>query len=656
MITRRAFGLGAALAPWAAGAAAARAAPEPHALADFYADRHVYDAALSPDGGRIAVLRSQIHNLARAAFVDIVDAADPGRIVKTLPLGETEIHYVEWGSEDRLLVTVSKPAPNPFTGMRGGKAEYRAYRIVSVRPNGLGSVALFNDPDILRTNYDLATVVDYLPDDPLHILMMAADHSRGVYALYKVNLETGAAVQAERGRESTVGWFVNRGVAVLRLDSNARGTVNRIFARAPGTEDWRFVLKVRTDQAPEFSYVGPAPSGDYGAILVAARAEGEDVMSLRELDLRTLAFGPPIARRDGLDVDGGLVDERGRWLATRYVEDRVTYDFADKSLAAHFKGINTYLGNERNVRIFDVDGAQNRLIARATGPRDPGQFIYYDKQARNLTVLGAYQPSLSAERLGKAEALTVKTRDGAEIRAYLTAPPSGAKGPLVVYPHGGPEARDLLDWDRTVQILAAQGWWVLQPQFRGSGGFGQGFVNAGARRWGDRMQEDVEDCVAHVVAAGKADARKVAIAGASYGGYAALMGAVRRPDLYRACVPICGVSDLPAILKSEKKDDPDSYDYWVRSIGDPAADKAMLEAASPARRASEIACPVLLIHGVDDRVVPVEQSRIMARALKAAGRPHELIEVPNAGHADWDDERDKALMTHIVAFLAKAFG
>jgi len=661
MITRRAFGLGAAAIPLAAGSAAAgrSSEPVPHAIADFYAERHVYDAALSPDGGVIAVLRSEPLNSARSAFVDIVDAAAPSRIKRTLPLGETEIHYVEWGSEDRLLVTVSKPAPVPPAVMLGRKGRsgqgFRAYRIVSVKPDGAGSVALFNDPEMLQTNYDLASVVDYLPEDPRHILMMAADYERGVYALYRVDIATGAAEQTERGNEWTVGWVVNRGAPVLRFDANVRGTAHKVFARAPGAEEWKFVRRTRTDQAPQFAYVGPAPSGDFGCVLVAARVEGEDTVSLRELDLRTLDFGTPIARRDGLDVDGGLVDERGRFLATRWVEDRVTYDFVDRSMAAHFKGINGYLGDERNVRIFDVDAAQNRFIARATGPRDPGQFLYYDKGARQLTVLGVYQPALSTDRLGKAQALKVRTRDGTEICAYLTAPPGGPRGPLVVLPHGGPEARDLMDWDRTVQILASRGWWVLQPNFRGSGGYGQGFVRAGNRRWGERMQEDVEDCVAHVVAAGKVDAARVAIAGISYGGYAALMGAVRRPDLYRACAAICGVSDLPAILRSEKRDDPEGYEYWVRSMGDPGADRAMLEAASPARRAAEIACPVLLIHGVDDRIVPIEQSRLMARALKDAGKPHELVEVPGAGHADWDDDRDQALMVRLVEFLAGAF-
>lgn len=677
MITRRAFGAGALAAPWLAAAAARAQAPAspaavaPYALKDFYGDTETYDSALSPDGTRIAVLRTRKEKVPGAkkaaapaktdddlkpvAYVDILDAAQPDKIVRMVKVGAYTVDQVEWGAEDRLLIWVRMQAINPLALLAGDGAAVTlpVRRILSVSADGSQSTVLFKDPALLGSLYDLGAVVDYLPRDARHILMQAPDLRAKAMALYRVDIDTGEAVRTELGRWNTYGWITNEGVAVLRYDTNSKGTVHRVYARAPGSSDWKFVRRTRTDQEPDFFYA--APTDRPGVVLAGARSEGEDTVALRELDLRTLAFGPPIHRRDGQDVVGALVDERGRFLGVKYMDDRVAYDFVDPAMAGHFKGINRYLGDERNVSIFDVDAAQNRFVAYVSGPRDPGQQIFYDKVARRVVSLGSLRPNLAEERLGRSTALRVKTRDGHAITAYLTAPPGEKRGPLLVWPHGGPELRDYMDYDRTVQIFAAQGWWVLQPNFRGSGGYGQAFVAAGRRRWADRMQEDVEDAVAHVVDLGKVDPRRIAIGGVSYGGYAALMGAVRRPDLYRAAISVCGPSDMLALLKSEKKEDDDSYDYWAYTIGDPAADRAMLEVASPARRAAEIRAPVLLIHGLEDKVVLPEQSRLMARALTAAGKPHELIEVSGFAHANWDDEKDQALMARKIDFLSRAF-
>ncbi|MDP2765705.1 MAG: prolyl oligopeptidase family serine peptidase, partial [Brevundimonas sp.] len=223
----------------------------------------------------------------------------------------------------------------------------------------------------------------------------------------------------------------------------------------------------------------------------------------------------------------------------------------------------------------------------------------------------------------------------------------------------GPEVRDVLGWDRTAQALATEGWWVLQPNFRGSGGFGRAFASAGWRRWGDRMQEDVEDAVAHAVQARGLDAGKVAIMGASYGGYAALMGAILRPDLYKAAVAICGVFDLPDMLAYELRDDRSSdnevFRFWTRRIGDPSSDRAALERASPRRRAGDVRCPVMLVHGADDGIVPVFQSRRMKEALDQAGRPVDYVEIRGAGHADWEDGVELDLMTQYIELFRRVF-
>jgi dipeptidyl aminopeptidase/acylaminoacyl peptidase len=218
--------------------------------------------------------------------------------------------------------------------------------------------------------------------------------------------------------------------------------------------------------------------------------------------------------------------------------------------------------------------------------------------------------------------------------------------------------RDTYDYDAFAQVLAAQGWLVLQPNFRGSGGYGKAFADAGRKHWGDQMQEDIEDAVAQVIASGRADPNRIAICGGSYGGYAALMGAVRRPELYKAVVSIAGVSDLMESIAATKTDDgadAPSYFYWLETIGDPAKDRAMMEAASPALHADRISAPVLLIHGVEDTIVPVKQSRIMNGALKSAGKSVQLLELKGAGHRDLQPEEWEIIYKRSVAHIAKAF-
>lgn len=173
------------------------------------------------------------------------------------------------------------------------------------------------------------------------------------------------------------------------------------------------------------------------------------------------------------------------------------------------------------------------------------------------------------------------------------------------------------------------------------------------------MQHDVEDAVAHAISAKGLDADRVGIMGTSYGGYAALMGAVLRPDLYKAAVGICGVYDLPDMMDWERRldDTPGSQvvEFWTKRIGDVRTEGARLDAASPRRRAAEIACPILLVHGVEDGVVPVAQSHRMRDALRAARKPVEYVEIPEAGHADWEDDQELTLMRRYVELFRTAF-
>ena len=663
-LSRRGLLVGtAALAGMAAlppGVARAQGAAYP--LGEFFKPTMSSGAALSPSGTRIAVAENLGTDENPVSAIDFLDAADPEGQRRRVPLGPVVVSFIDWASDERLLVSVILKAETSGRSQAGSNrrvegVEYYMRRTVSVNATTGDIVLLFSDQrNRMRNSFDMGRIIDMLPGDPDNVLM-AAWEADGVMGLHRVNVNTGAATRIERGGSGTYHWRAVNGVPVLRHDINSRGTVETIMVRAPGETEWKMARRTRVREAPDFEWVGAGETP--GKVLVIARLDNEDVQSVREMDLTTTALGHPLNPRPGRDVAYGLPDSAGNYLGAAYYGERLEYEFVDPALAVHHRALNRFFDNTCNVHFTDVDQARNRFIAFVDGPEEPGAWFFYDKAARAIVNLGQ-QRDLDPARLGSTGVLQVQTRDGATIEAYLTAPPGGRPGPLVVLPHGGPEVRDTPGWDRQVQVLAAQGWWVLRPNFRGSGGYGQAFAQQGWTRWGDRMQDDVEDAVAHAIAARGLDASKVAIMGTSYGAYAALMGAVKRPDLYKAAIGICGVYDLPDVLAWEDREDDTPgkpiYEFWTRRIGDRSVMGPALEAASPRRRAGEIACPVMLVHGVDDPVLPLIQSRRMRDALRGAGKTVELIEVEDAGHADWEDAREQALMTRYVALLRQAFG
>ena len=663
-LSRRALLAGAGAMVGVAGLAAPRAAAAnvaPYPLESFFGPALTRAAALSPSGQRIAVLQQIGTEAEPHGVIDLVQADDPEGRRRRIGLGAITVEALEWANDERLLVRVAVKAMTRARAPTGSNihrpgVEYTSRRILSVGASTGDVVVMFQDErSRMRRSLDMGRVVDLLPRDPDHILMTAWERD-GVLGLHRLNVNDGTAERIERGNSSTYAWRTQHGVAVMRHDINTRGTMESVFTRAPGETDWKLLRRTRVIDAPDFAWV--AETDRPGVVLVSARGEGEDVQSVRELDLASLSFGPPIATREGRDVMYGLTDSAGGYLGAAYYGARLEYAFTEPVLVSHHRALNRFFDDECDVHLTDIDVARNRFIAFVTGPREPGAWYFYDRDARaivNIGVVGRLEP----DRLGATETLAVQTRDGTTVEAYLTAPPGGAPGPLVVLPHGGPELRDTLSWDRQVQVLAAQGWWVLRPNFRGSGGYGLNFAQQGWARWGDRMQEDVEDAVVHAIAHRGLDAGRVAIMGASYGGYAALMGAARRPDLYKAAISICGVGDLVDMLEWERREDDwpgqPIYQFWIKRIGDPAVIGPALEAASPRRRAGDIQCPVLLVHGIDDPIVPVAQSRRMRDALNRAGRTVELIEVEDAGHGDWEDSQEQMLMERYVGLLRRVF-
>lgn len=470
-----------------------------------------------------------------------------------------------------------------------------------------------------------------------------------------VNLRTGAFRPIEKGGRYTSGWlFDPEGKAQIRVDSQARemakeGTTTLRYRRG---DDW---VQFHEATGRDFNPVALAP--DRKSVLVIS-AMGSD-----RKKLWTIPFdgsGPQLLFQDAdHDVEGTLMDRYdGRLLAVGIggLEQRRQWLDADAE-ARHASLAAALPGRRVSVSGYSRDGRY--AVAFAQSRSNPGAYYLVDFQSNRAEIVGQEYPALAKSQLGPAKLVSYRTRDGYTIPAYLTLPPGmEAKNlPVVMLPHGGPEARDSIGFDWWSQFVASRGYAVLQPQFRGSTGFGEEHRKAGYRQWGRRMQDDVSDGVKYLVDQGIADPARVCIVGASYGGYAALAGATLTPDLYRCAVSIAGVADLTQMIEwVAGRGGPQSpaVKYWRQHIGDPGS--ASVSAVSPARHVAGVRAAVMLMHGKDDTIVPFEQSEIMVKALQKQGKPHELVRLDGEDHWLSRSETRTRMLQELERFLGEHLG
>ncbi len=340
-----------------------------------------------------------------------------------------------------------------------------------------------------------------------------------------------------------------------------------------------------------------------------------------------------------------------------------------------------YLGAQPRLAFFDEQGAEARLqdmlqrafpgnrvsVLSSTGDgrlrvvlvasdTDPGTFYLFDTATANAELLVVRDRQIDATRMAPMTPIELEARDGLAIHGFMTLPrgSDGKSVPMVVLPHGGPFGEfDSWGFNPEVQLLAAAGYGVLQVNFRGSGNYGRAFRQAGARQWGGTMQDDVTDATRWAIAQGYADPGRICIYGASYGAYAALMGAVREPELYRCAVGYVGVYDLPMMVRDDLSRSR-STETWLREwVG---ADPAALEAASPNLRAERVRVPVFLAAGGEDFIAPIEHTRRMESALKKAGVPVESLYYPKEGHGFYEVAHRREYYTRLLRFLGSHLG
>ncbi len=643
---------------------AAIAAPAPEVFGTLPVVRSV---RMSPSGKYFAV----VMNLNGQSSVRTFDAQTLQQVGGVATAKQQVVQGVRWRSDERLVLTVVEVVSlddnvTRDTSEFGG---VNVCRFMSVSRDGKNVVQI-QPPGALRNSSLSCNWVGWgaEPDSVLiqsSVLGGSGLNSRSQTRVdvkpISVNMLTGEArVVDEVGSRGTFNWRADP-TGAIRLRSDFITGSEVFYARLKGTTEWREVHR-----QPLRSFEVESTGSLQGQIEPLGFADDLDKIYVRYwpgdraalglMDLRTsqisMVYSDP---KYDVGFPIGLGEGTAGVLVDRDVPTQIFFSQQAKAVQASIQA--SFPGNL--TRIVDASEDFKRVAVYVEGPAAPGgAYQILDTVKNEASTISRLYPTLDLASTGEQKYVTYTARDGLKIDAYLTLPrgTSGRGLPAIILPHGGPQARDSGGFDWLSQYFASRGYAVLQPQFRGSDGFGTQFALAGRRQWGRKMQDDVTDGVKHLIANGTIDPNKICIMGWSYGGYAAMAGATLTPELYRCVIAGAGVSDLIAMLIWSREyagGREGSIRYWRLHIGDPTADKANIEAVSPVVHVNKVRAPVLLLHGELDTVVPIKQSEIMADALKAAGKPYEFTRLANENHnITFQSTRIKTLQA-MDAFLAK---
>jgi dipeptidyl aminopeptidase/acylaminoacyl peptidase len=621
----------------ALGVAPAAAAP----LSAYGRLPSIESAVVSPSGHAVAVV---VTNGEQRTIV--VKELATGQILLRGFLGDHKIRNVQWAG-DKHLTVVSSATLTAFE-LRNGRREWFFGNIVDLTSKKMRPMMRNAQAD-LSAIFDMPIVRNYRGEATVFVQGVVFSGGWGHLSLFRVDLETGGTRLVETGTADTIDWTV---------DTEGRPLAQEVYN--PGSGEWALKMRSASGWREVASAKGPIDRpylvglGRDGASVTYAWRDGPGAWTWREARLDGGAVPDPTPVLDNQSTIRAALDGRliGRYALDGDTDRYVFYDPADERA---WKAIVEALPGDRvTLQSWSTDRKKIVVLvdSRVNGPG----FAVVDMVARKADWLGGQYAELKPEDLAQREPVRFRAADGLQLTGYVTLPPGrpATNLPLIVHPHGGPASRDDPGFDWWAQGMASRGYAVLQVNFRGSDGLGSRLLEAGYGEWGRKMQSDLSDGVRHLAAQGTIDPKRVCIVGASYGGYAALAGPTLDTGVYRCAVAVAGVSDLSRLVNySGARGGAATNRYWNRFIGAEGRGDEVFDRYSPARLAARADAPILMIHGRDDTVVPLEQSQIMADALKKAGKPYELIVQKGADH--WLSRGDTRLQTleATMAFVEK---
>lgn len=592
---------------------------------------------MSPDGKRVATLVT-LNGSKRLAVLDLADKKQLAAIGLG---GEVEYGWHRWAGPDIVLVSVSQ-----MLDVMG--EETRVSRLMALQVStgknwlvGPRSMGVEGD-DLLHVSEDGSSVL--------------LSFQKSIYdwpSVTRISLldPKDAGRQVQRAVEGIWEWYADD-EGVVRMGTGWSNGKMRVTYRKTAEDRFREIARIGEDDKEKIWNVRRIVGGSDEAYILDEDQDGRTVLALYDLATRTKL--KTVYRNDKWDVSDAWLDQEGVPYAVDFTDDRDRRVWLRPEMAK----LQTQL--EKALQVDEVwVGSQakdkSRMLVYAGGESDPGEYYVYDKARRALDPFIRLRPGLDTSLLAKPKPVTYTARDGTAIAGYLTLPRGRpAKGlPLIIMPHGGPYGvRDKLQYDDEIQFLANRGYAVLQPNYRGSGGYGGAFEKKGDGQIGRAMQDDIDDAMDWAVKQGLADKDRVCVVGASYGGYAAMWSVIRNPERYRCAASFAGVTDWKKILRYDAKffSRKGAKKWSARVSGENGFD---LDTVAPARTIGRLKRPLLVAHGKKDTNVPFSQYKLLLSEAGKAGVTFDQLVFEQAGHG-FDTAADEARwFSSLESFLAK---
>ncbi|UTF61108.1 S9 family peptidase [Gilvimarinus sp. DA14] len=585
---------------------------------------------VSPDGSLLA-----FRKVTAEKDLVVVYSLKENKLVTGVNVGDIDPGYLYFLDDEHLVLVASENMR--LAGYRGRHDISSAF-VLNVSNGELDQLLRPGDV-IAKGQTGLGSIVGTSDNNkylymPAYVAESKADRSPD-YSLMRVNLESPRRPrQIVKGEPDTRDYFMDGQGNLLAEEIYDNGTNLHEIDVPDGDGGWKTIFSRETAL---YDYSMMAVTADLKSLVFldtdeSTGREGYFTMSLADGSISQ----EPIGRSDA-DVAGLLTDINRIAYGVIYSGFKPSYQMFDPAHQARVDSITEQFPDQ-HLTLTDWSPDWKRLVFMVQGGASAGTY-YLSSEGKKLRYLSSAYGEISDAMVNPTVLHTYKARDGLSIPTILTLPSSRAenprKMPAVIMPHGGPAAYDSLSFDWMAQALAARGYLVVQPQFRGSVGFGLDHYMAGQGEWGRKMQDDITDAVEYFGNGGLLDPEHVCIVGASYGGYAALAGAAYTPELYSCAVSINGVTDLEGLLDDRRSSGGDDHwvvEYFERSMVKGEYTEDDLKAISPLFAADKVKAPVLLIHGENDKVVPIEQSEDMHDELKDAGKESTFIELDNESH------------------------
>ena len=603
---------------------------------------NIKSVSISPDGQHYAFIKqTEEGNL--FAIVNIAD----NKMIGGANAGELKARSVYFATNNHVILSTSKK----MSSMRiRGNWEQSGAVVYNLKTKKMTALAK-RVKDLFIAQGGLGRIVGINAEEN-QVYMPAYIGSRDPSnSLFRINLDNLSARRHSRGNSNVRDWFVNKnGQVIAREEFSEREQDHSVLSYT--SDKWETVYRLKTD-IPEIAVVAVSQYGE--KVIFESNIDNYD--AVYSMSLQDGAISEPMFQEDETDIDGVLTNRINReFIGVLYSGLLPNYQYIDDATHINLVKLqNTF--PDSAVHPVSMTSDKNKMIVLISGNDAADNYVLFDVKLNSLSVIGSGYPEIDTSKIAKVKAIKYKARDGLSITAILTSPVNNTEVknlPLIVMPHGGPESYTSIDFNWWSQFLARKGYLVLQPNFRGSSGFGQKFTEAGHGKWGAEMQDDVSDGVTAMVKAGYADPERVCIMGASYGGYSALAGGAFTPELYRCVISVAGVSDLPLMLKNEKYTSGRNswvFNYWNTVIGDSKNEKNKLKTISPINSVDKFQAPLLLLHGKDDTVVPIVQSTRMYKAMKRANKDVDFITLKGEDHWLSSSDTRLAMLKEISEFL-----